>query len=441
MRILSILIFVLSLSNCSFDDKTGIWKNSNEISKKNKNELSDFKKIYTEQKLFSEIIYPKKNTQVSLDNIKENITWNDEFYQGSNNLENFNYEEFNKIVFKSKKLSKYQIGKKILFDGKNAIFTDEKGNIFVYSINLREIIFKYNFYKKKFKKIKKKLHIKTEKNIIYVADNLGYLYSLNYEMKKLVWAKNFKIPLRSNIKIIKNKLMFADSDNSLYFIDKFTGEKIKSLPTEGALIKNEFINSLAIKDDTLFFLNTFGSVYSINSKNIKINWFININPNSEVAANNLFNSKPLVLKGDKIYILTDRKLHIFNILNGIKISEFPLSSSTTPLISKKFLFLITKQDLLICIDTIKGEIIYSIDVKDEIAKYLNSKKKPIYVKTISFLNNKLYVFLNNSFYIKFTSNGKLDGINKLQSKINSDLIFVNGKIIYINKKNRLVAVD
>ena len=73
MRILSILIFVLSLSNCSFDDKTGIWKNSNEISKKNKNELSDFKKIYTEQKLFSEIIYPKKNTQVSLDNIKENI--------------------------------------------------------------------------------------------------------------------------------------------------------------------------------------------------------------------------------------------------------------------------------------------------------------------------------------------------------------------------------
>ena len=62
MRILSILIFVLSLSNCSFDDKTGIWKNSNEISKKNKNELSDFKKIYTEQKLFSEIIYPKKHT-------------------------------------------------------------------------------------------------------------------------------------------------------------------------------------------------------------------------------------------------------------------------------------------------------------------------------------------------------------------------------------------
>ena len=158
MRILSILIFVLSLSNCSFDDKTGIWKNSNEISKKNKNELSDFKKIYTEQKLFSEIIYPKKNTQVSLDNIKENITWNDEFYQGSNNLENFNYEEFNKIVFKSKKLSKYQIGKKSCLMVKTPYLLMKKA-IFLFT----RLIFERSslsiiFIKKNLKKKKKTSH-------------------------------------------------------------------------------------------------------------------------------------------------------------------------------------------------------------------------------------------------------------------------------------------
>ena len=53
---------------------------------------------------------------------------------------------------------------------------------------------KYNFYKKKFKKIKKSLHIKIEDNKIYVADNLGYLYSIDYKIKKLIWAKDFKIP-------------------------------------------------------------------------------------------------------------------------------------------------------------------------------------------------------------------------------------------------------
>ena len=149
MKILSILIFVLLLSNCSFDNKTGIWQNSNETSKENKNELSGFKKIYIEQKLFNEIIPPKNNLEVNLENIKENLTWSDEFYRGSNNLENFDYRDFNKIVFKSRKISKYKIGKKILFDGENAIITDNNGNIFVYSIVLQEIVLKYNFYKKK----------------------------------------------------------------------------------------------------------------------------------------------------------------------------------------------------------------------------------------------------------------------------------------------------
>ena len=136
-----------------------------------------------------------------------------------------------------------------------------------------------------------------------------------------MWAKNFKIPLRSNVKIIKNKLIFADSDNTIYFINKFNGEKIKSLPTEETLIKNEFINSLAIKDDTLFFLNTFGSVYSINSKNIKINWFINIKSILRFNTNNLFNSKPLVLKKTKFIYRTDRNLYILNILNGERLFQ------------------------------------------------------------------------------------------------------------------------
>tara|TARA_Y100001970_G_scaffold55682_1_gene70516 strand:+ start:1415 stop:2740 length:1326 start_codon:yes stop_codon:yes gene_type:complete len=441
MKILSILIFFLFFSNCSFDNKTGIWKNSNDISKKKENGLSDFKKIYTEQKLFSEIIFPKNNLQVKLDEIKENLTWNDEFYRGTNNLENYDYEDFNKIVFKSKKLTKFEIGKKILFDGENVILTDVKGNIFVYSIGLQEIVLKYNFYKKKFKKIKKSLHIKIEDNKIYVADNLGYLYSIDYKIKKLIWAKDFKIPFRSNVKIVNDKLIFADTDNSLYLINKLNGEKIKSLPTEEALIKNEFINSIAVKENTLFYLNTFGSIYSINSNNNNINWFININPYSEIATNNLFNSKPLVLKEDKLYISTDKKLHIFDVSSGTRISEFPLSSTTTPIISNKYLFLIIKQDMLVCIDTNEGNIVYSIDIKNEVAKYLNSKKKPIYIKTISILNNKLFIFLDNSYYIKFSSNGKLEGINKLQSKINSDPIFVNGKIIYINTKNRLVAIN
>ena len=50
-----------------------------------------------------------------------------------------------------------------------------------------------------------------EKNIIYVGDNLGYLYALDYKNQKLLWAKDYKVPFRSNLKILKNNLLIADT--------------------------------------------------------------------------------------------------------------------------------------------------------------------------------------------------------------------------------------
>ena len=65
------------------------------------------------------------------------------------------------------------------------------------------------------------------KNIIYTSDNLGYLYALNYETNKIEWAKNYKTPFRSNLKIIENKLVTSTENNNLYFFDKMNGNIFK----------------------------------------------------------------------------------------------------------------------------------------------------------------------------------------------------------------------
>ena len=59
------------------------------------------------------------------------------------------------LIFKSKKISKYKIKKLYLYDKGNLIFTDERGNLIIFSIKTNKIIAKLNFYKKNIKRLKK----------------------------------------------------------------------------------------------------------------------------------------------------------------------------------------------------------------------------------------------------------------------------------------------
>ena len=180
MKKLIFLLLIFSFSHCSFDTKSGIWKNDKVVDQKKANRFKDFETLYTEEKSFNKIIKPNNKFKIILDPIKITKKWPDEFFYDSNN---FGYENQNELIFKSKKLSGHRANDKILFDGENIVFADNMGNITIYSVNEKKTIFKFNFKKKKFKKLKKKLFLAIENNIIYTADNLGYIYSIDYRKK------------------------------------------------------------------------------------------------------------------------------------------------------------------------------------------------------------------------------------------------------------------
>tara|TARA_B100001250_G_scaffold326495_1_gene290477 strand:- start:627 stop:1952 length:1326 start_codon:yes stop_codon:yes gene_type:complete len=441
MKKLILILFIFLSSHCSFDNKSGIWENSDTIDVKKENRFKDFETLYTKEKSFNKIIAANKNLNLLLDPVKINNQWTDEFYQDSNNFDHFGYENLNQIIFKSKKISGHKLKDKILFDGENIIATDTKGNIIIYSVKKKKITFKYNFYKKRFKKIKKDLNIIIEKDTIYISDNLGYLYALNYKNKILLWAKNLKIPFRSNIKIYKNKIITSDQNNTLYFFNKFDGMQQKFIPTEETTIKNDFINSLALNKNSLIFLNTFGSLYSINIQNTKINWFTNLKQSFDLSPTNLFYSNPVLIFEDKVILSTDPYLYILNINNGSTIFKISITSIVKPVISGNNLFIITKDNLLVCINISTGKIIYSLDIAKQIADFLDTKNKSISVKSLSLANNNLLIFLNNSFLVAFNKNGKIKKIEKLKSKISTSPVFINKSILFLNNKNKLIVLN
>ncbi len=441
MKRLILITLIFTSAHCSFDNKSGIWKNSDTVNIEKESRFKDFETLYTKEQSFDKVVAPSKNLNLLLDPIITNKKWSDEFYQESNNFDHFNYENLNQIIFKSKKISGSRVKDKILFDGQNVVIADVKGNINIYSIEKKEVIYKYNFYKNKFKKIKKNLNIIIEKNIIYASDNLGYLYAINYKNKELLWAKNLKIPFRSNIKIFKDKIITADQNNTLYFFDKFDGTQLKFIPTEETTIKSNFVNSIALHKESLIYLNTFGSLYSIDNENSRINWFVNLKQSFDLNPTNIFYSNPVVVFENKIILSTDPYLYILNTNNGSVIFKTSITSIVKPVISGNNLFIITKDNLLVCINLGTGKITYSLNISKEIADFLETKKRSVSIKSLSLANNNLLIFLNNSYVVTFSKNGQVQKIEKLKSKLGTSPIFIDKSVLFLNNKNKLIILN
>ena len=440
MKFSCILVILFIFTSCSFDNKTGIWKDYNSIETTKDSLFKDFKKISTSAETFNSIIRLNKNFDFKLSNIVSNSKWNDLFYSNSNNFENFKYNDNNQLLFQSKKLTKHNPNKYLLYENKNIIFNDQKGNLITYSIEKKEIISKFNFYKKRYKNLKKNLNLIVNQNIIYVSDNLGYLYAYNFETRKLLWAKNYKIPFKSNLKIFNNVIIAANLKNNIFFFNIVNGEILKSIPTEETVVSNQFVNNFSIKNNTLFFLNSFGSLYSLNINLRKINWFINLNQSLELTTSDLFNGSQIVNHKNRIVVSANKRFYLIDSLTGSIISFKNFQINLKPIINKEYIFLLTDNNFLTALNLETGDILYAYNIKNDISKFLKTKKK-LNFSDFFLANNKIIVFFNNSYIATFNINGKIQKINKLTSKIKTKPIFINGSIFYLDKNNKLKIVD
>ena len=407
MKLFYFFLIIIILPGCSFDNKSGIWKNENQIYNSKREIFKDFKKFSSTEEKFNEIISLDKNFVFKKIAPKSNQEWKDIFYSNSNNLKNFTYNDKNQLVFKSKKISRNNLNRYLLVEDSIVIISDEKGNLNLFSLKEKLLLGKFNFYKKKYKKIKKKLNLLEKNNIIYVSDNLGYMYAYNYLDQKILWAKNLKVPFRSNLKVTKDAIFASNQNNEIIIFDIKNGNIIKSIPTEENIIKNQFTNSLSLGKNDLFYLNSYGSLYSIDTKTLEINWFLNLNKSISVSPSNLFYANQIIHKNNKIIISTKDKTYFIDSNNGLILDKKNFSTIIQPVIYGEYIFFITDNDLLISIDLNNGKILYAYDINQLIADYLNIKKKKILPHSLMILNNEIFIFLENAYLIKFNINGSL----------------------------------
>ncbi len=436
-----LLISLLLINNCSFDNKTRIWTGSDQIVNKENKTLQNAEYIFKKQNnVINEINLIPEQT-IEIDKPKRYIEWNQKYQNKSNNINNVsflnegNYQKLSKI-------SKAKVNKNILIYNNNLFFSDSKGNIGVFSLKENKLLFRYNFYKKKIKKFKKEIKLLVKENYIIAVDNFGYVYSIDYKQKKIIWAKNFLIPFRSNLKIINETLFLSDEKNKIILINVLNGNKIDEFYTEPSRAVSKFESNLAVdKNNNLLFMSTSGVLYSLSFINNKsINWIINFKQESEIT----YEGNPITVLNDKILISNKNNISLIN-LNGTKIWDLNIETNLPPIISGNTIFTVNKDNNLILINKNTGQIKFSKTISSLITNEFkkNLKRKIKKIDYIYLTNNKLLLISDNSYFIELNLQ-KIINVNSIRKNsfdISSDVIFYEKEMVFINKSNIIYKVN
>ena len=439
------IITLFLLSSCSFQNTGSFFKDHSkdlekEIFKKNT------KLVFAEAKNFKKEITGITDAKIPEEVINSN--WLETNYKKQNYIPHLKYNNSNNLIYKSKKLGQNKFDttdlsfETLIYDN-NIFIYDLSGNVFKFSILNKKLVWKFNFYKKRYKKIPINLKLKISDNNLIVSDNLGYLYILDIQTGKLNWAKNFGVPFRSSIKTEKENIFLLNQDNKFYIINKKDGEKKTNFETFPSILKSELETSISLDQskNNLFFVTSAGQLYSINYKTNNLNWLINLSMTNKGQSKKFFFSSPIIFKKDTLYISTSISTYSINAINGSINWELPFSTYVRPAISENFIILASNDGFILNLDIKTGKVLWSKSLFKSSDK-LNPKKIG-QIKSLLLASNKILVSTSKGFFIFIDyKDGKIFNFTKASGNgFFSNPVIVNKKIFVVDNKTRILIFD
>ena len=439
------IITLFLLSSCSFQNTGSFFKDHSkdlekEIFKKNT------KLVFAEAKNFKKEITGITEAKIPEEVINSN--WLETNYKKQNYIPHLKYNNSNNLIYKSKKLGKNKFDttdlsfETLIYDN-NIFLYDLSGNVFKFSILNKNLVWKFNFYKKRYKKIPIYLKLKISDNNLIVSDNLGYLYVLDIQTGNLNWAKNFGVPFRSSIKTEKENIFLLNQDNKFYIINKKDGEKKTNFETFPSILKSELETSISLDQskNNLFFVTSAGQLYSINYKTNNLNWLINLSMTNKGQSKKFFFSSPIIFKKDTLYISTSISTYSINAINGSINWELPFSTYVRPAISENFIILASNDGFILNLDIKTGKVLWSKSLFKSSDK-LNHKKIG-QIKSLLLASNKILVSTSKGFFIFIDyKDGKIFNFTKASGNgFFSNPVIVNKKIFVVDNKTRILIFD
>tara|TARA_B100000579_G_scaffold430739_2_gene444654 strand:- start:102 stop:1430 length:1329 start_codon:yes stop_codon:yes gene_type:complete len=431
-------IFILFISNCSFDNKSGIWsgKEKIEITKKEyeiiklseddeiiKNELNKNIKIYLKQKTINNQEWLLSD--INLSNSIPHLT-----FQGK--IKTISKYKFNKI-------KKYKFTEPdLIVSKKYIIFHDKKGSILKFDKNTK-LLWSKNIYNKNEKKNILEISFAVSNKTIFVSDNLGKYYALNLDTGKLIWEKKINSPFKSQIKIKSNQLFITDVNNVLWSFSTLNGKVLWNVGTQTSLISSRKKLSIVISDNSVIFSNSVGDITKVDRQNGDYIWQIPTQNTLSKISTNFLKVSDLVLQGNEIFF-SNNKNQFFSINHDLGVIKWKqnVNSHLRPIIIDNLIFTVSNEGFFIVLDKESGKIIRSTYLLDKFKKKIRDQ---ISFEGFIIASNKVFITTNIGFIIVCPIlNGKTEQYVRI-GKLKLSEPFISNNNLYIIKNNSIVVLN
>ena len=432
-RTIVLFLIILLITNCSLDNKSGIWTKSEKIKVEKKLIISElFKKEESLSKEFNSNVKIQLKSYLSNNSFLNNLSNNNGRVNYNGNLKSLS-------KFKYSTIDNFdELEPEIVFEGNNIIFFDNKGSILKFD-QFSKLIWKKNYYKKTEKKQKPILSFANNQKTLVIVDNFAKYYAINIKTGELLWSKRNSAPFNSQIKIYKDKFFVTDFDNVLKCFSIKDGKELWNVKTETTFIKSQKKLSLVILNEKVYFNNSIGDISAVDINSGNLIWQTPTQSSSIYESAFLLKTSDLVANDESI-LLSNNKNEFFSINanTGVLNWKQKINSNLRPTIVDNLVFTVTMEGFLVVVENSTGNIIRVTNVFDRFKKKKKSKIKPV-----GFIVGASNIYLT-------TDNGRLiiidilSGKSSLILKIDNEKIsrpFILNKNLFIVKDNAIIKLD
>ncbi len=194
---------------------------------------------------------------------------------------------------------------------------------------------------------------------LYMTTPCSEIVCVDSETKKILWRKNLPMPSRAAPTIYHDRLFVLTVGNTLICVDLKTGQELWThagmLETAGLLGGT----SVAMTDNIGIVPYTSGEVYGLHIENAEVFWtesLASFGRVDSIASLPHIHARPIIQEGVVYLVSHSGRCAALQAKTGDIIWEQNFGGSETPAVSGNSLFLITAEQVVLCLDKATGRI-------------------------------------------------------------------------------------